>query len=311
MQVNQYFSHEKIPDKGDKIYIVVEHYAAGRQKTIGVVTGVESVCVINAGMGMTGDLRKYVEDMLGTDKTIECVSLTGKPEDVGASAAFDVAYLEDRQRWVYQEHGCKVEERRALFAGLCRHNEETMAYGEALMLDNRDIAFKKAGDGIGVDRRSLPVGPHMFDSFGDGFMFHLGGTVVELAELPAQSEGQLIAISPTCCISFVGDAIEPVTDLSALDRAGLEKYAGCLARIIDYATADTPYSEGLGRTPHVFYYSASSIPMTVPMVENVLAACRQVLEGKTAGDMPAGTGDTCRIHFVENNGVIYDAARLD
>jgi hypothetical protein len=141
-------------------------------------------------------------------------------------------------------------------------------------------------------------------------MFHLGGTVVEMAALPAQSEGQLIAVCPTCCVSFVGDAIEPITRLEALDRNELEKYAECLARIIAYTTAVTPYSEGLGQTPHVYYRNRCSAPMPVEVADNVLAACRQVLLGDTRRDMPAGGGETHRVHFVKNNGVVYDAALI-
>ena len=111
MNVNRYFTHYEYPGKGGKIYIVVEHYSSGKQKTIGVVTGLESVCVINAGMGMSGDLRKYVEDMLGTDKTVECVALTGRPEDTGSLALFDKAYLEPREMDTWREHGRSEAER--------------------------------------------------------------------------------------------------------------------------------------------------------------------------------------------------------
>lgn len=308
MYVNQYYTHEKIPDKGDKVYILVEHYAAGQQKTIGVCTGVESVCVINSGMGMTGDIRKYIEDMLGTDKTIECISLTGQPDNVGASALFDVVYITPEEEQVYAAEGCNDTARRAMFESLAGSSAETMAYAEKLMIGNKGLTFKTGGDGI---KRGKPeVGPHMFDAYGDGYMFHLGGTVVEMASLPAQSEGQLIAICPTCCISFVGRAIEPVTQLDTLDRAGLQKYADMLERVLDYTTAPTPYSEGLGMTPHVYYYDASSIPMSVANVKNVLAACREVLSGKTRHDIPAGGKSSLRMHFVENNGIIYDVARI-
>lgn len=308
MYVNQYYTHKKIPDKGDKVYILVEHYAAGKQKTIGVCTGVESVCVINSGMGMTGDIRKYIEDMLGTDKTIECISLTGKPDNVGASALFDVAYITPEEKVVYDCEGSNDNSRSTLFEQLAGSSAETMAYAEKLKIDNKGLTFKTAGDGIKRDKPE--VGPNMFDAYGDGYMFHLGGTVVEMASLPAQSEGQLIAICPTCCISFVGEAIEPVTRLTTLNKAGLQKYAEMLERVLEYTTAPTPYSEGLGMTPHVYYYDACSIPMAVEDVENVLAACKEVLAGNTKHDMPAGGKDTHRMHFVQNNGIIYDAALI-
>ena len=150
----------------------------------------------------------------------------------------------------------------------------------------------------------------MYDNSGDGYMFHLGGTVVEMAELPAQSDGQLAAVSPTCCITFTGDALEPITHLESRDRAGLQRYADCLKQIIDYVNAPTRYAEGLGRTPHIFYCSSSSVPMRMQDAEAVLQACREVLAGETGSDIPAGSVPTQRMHLVNNCGIVYDTAKL-
>ena len=306
--MNKYFTHYEIPGKLGKIFVVVEHYSENNQKVIGVATGVESVIVINSGMGMTGDVRKYVEDILGTDKTIECVALTGQTDNVGALSAFDFCYLEPSEQETYCRVGSDPKTRRNLLKQLCEGNAETIAYGEHLTMDNRGIRFLPAGHGI--DMGNLEVSEHMFDQNGDGFMYHLGGTVVEMASLPAQSKGQLVAISPTCCVSFVGTAIEPITRLDTLDRTGLEAYTAALEKFFKYSIADTPFSEGLGRTPHIYFTDHSAIPMQVKDVQNILDACREVLAGKTEGDMPAGQGALRRIHFVENNGIVYDANRI-
>lgn len=308
MNVNQYFSYSVVPEKKNKVYVVVEHYSAEHQKTIGVITGGESVCVVNSGMGMNGDLRKFIEDMLGTDKTIECISLTGQPGDVGASALFDAAYLTEQQRAVYLEQGCNEAERKRLFAGLSCNNAESLTYGDVLMLDNRNIQFKEAGDGISTE--PVEIGPHMFDKSGDGYAFHLGGTVVQMAELPAQYEGQLVAVSPTCCITFAGDAIDSVTHLENLNRAGLKRYADCLERVIAYSLADTNFSEGMAKTPPAFYCSRTSVPMGVDVPQDILAACREVLDGKTKHDAPAGGKDSWRMHYVNNNCIVYDAEKI-
>ena len=308
MKRNQYFTHQTIPDKKNKIHIVVEHYSAEHQKIIGVITGVESVCVINAGLGMTGDIRKYVEDILGTDKTIECVSLTGQPSDTGALAPYDVAYISDGEKKVYDEVGTNDDLRRAQFAQLALGNKETIAYGEKLFLSNKGISFKPAGDGISQGKQE--VGPHMFDKQGDGYMFHLGGTVVELASLPAQSDDQLVALGATCCIHFMGKALEPVTRLESRDRAGLEKYAECLQRVYDYTTKPSAFSEGMGFTAPVYYGDSSVVPMTAEGAGAILYAVREVLDGKTDYDIPADTEGNLRVHFNGNYGIVYDPAKL-
>ena len=55
MQLNQYFTHYTVPGKKNKIHIVMEHYSSEHQKVIGVISGVESVCVVNSGYGMNGE----------------------------------------------------------------------------------------------------------------------------------------------------------------------------------------------------------------------------------------------------------------
>ena len=286
----------------------MEHYSSAHQKVIGVISGVESVCVINSGYGMNGDIRKYVEDILGTDKTIECAALTGKAADTGAMRVFDVAYLTDGEKKVYETEGTDDEKRKAEFAALALGNEETIAYGNALFMDNKGIEFKPAGDGV-TNERPKP-GPHMFDRNGDGYLFHLGGTVVQMADLPAQSDSQLAALCPTCCIHFMGDGLDTITHLESRDKNGLIRYADCLQRIYDVTTEKSIFAEGLGSTPPMFYTNSSPVPIGADGVSAIIQATREVVEGKTAYDAPAGGEGGYRMHFVGNYGIVYDPEKL-
>lgn len=308
MQLNQYYTHYTVPGKKNKVHIVLEHYSASNQKVIGVLSGVESVCVINSGYGMTGDIRKYVEDIVGTDKTIECTALTGQPSDTGALKVFDVAYISDGEKKVYETMGTDDARRKAEFAELAENDPETVAVGEALFMDNKGMTFKPAGNGLSDERPK--IGPHMFDDQGDGYLFHLGGTVVQMADLPAQSDSQLVALCPTCCVHFMGDALDVVTDLSSRDRAGLIRYAECLEKIYKVTTKASVFAEGLGATPPAFYTSSSPVPLGADAVEAVLQAVREVAEGKTAFDAAAGSREGCRMHFAGNYGIIYDPEKL-
>jgi glyoxylase-like metal-dependent hydrolase (beta-lactamase superfamily II) len=63
------FSHEQ---KTARHWVFSEGYSQEFRFMIGVVVGDEKVLVIDAGMGMTGDLRRYIESVIGSDKPIIC-----------------------------------------------------------------------------------------------------------------------------------------------------------------------------------------------------------------------------------------------
>ena len=308
MQLNQYFTHYTVPGKKNKIHIVMEHYSSEHQKVIGVISGVESVCVVNSGYGMNGDIRKYVEDILGTDKLIECTALTGQPADTGALKVFDGAYISDGEKKVYETAGTDDARRKAEFKELALNNPETVACGDALFMDNKGITFKPAGTGL--SDKAPERGPHMFDKEGDGYLFHLGGTVVQMAELPAQSDSQLAALCPTCCIHFMGNGLGAVTHLENRDREGLVKYAECLQKIYDITTVPSMFAEGLGATPPLFYTASSPVPLGADAVLAIITAVKEVVEGHTAYDAPAGGKESCRMHFSGNYGIVYDRDKL-
>ena len=61
------FTHEKITAR---LFLVTEGYAGGRM-VMGLVDGDESALLIDSGLGMTGELREYIEGIIGK-KPIVC-----------------------------------------------------------------------------------------------------------------------------------------------------------------------------------------------------------------------------------------------
>lgn len=73
----------------NKVFAVTEHYGPGRSYTFGVVWSRERCAVIDTGLGLCGNVRKYIEGFTGFDKPIYAVCTSGSPYSVGALGLFD------------------------------------------------------------------------------------------------------------------------------------------------------------------------------------------------------------------------------
>ena len=84
-----FYSHEKI---SDRVYVVTEGYSMVHRFTIGVIIGDNKILVIDSGLGMDADLRRYIETFTGTSKPMICACTHGAIDHAGAACLFDEAF---------------------------------------------------------------------------------------------------------------------------------------------------------------------------------------------------------------------------
>lgn len=277
-----FYSHEQV---SDHIYVVTENYSMVHRFTIGVIIGEERIAVIDSGLGMTGDLRSYIESFAGTDKPMICLCTHGAIDHIGASKLFDEAYLNPLDLEMIPR-AVLTERRLSDLNAFCLENKEVMEYCREHMLINEDSTFLDVREG---------------DSFDLG-----GGIVVEPIATPGHSKGHLAYLCRSGNIAFVGDAINADVHIKQLDKQGLRDYASMLRRFLLIAGEDV-----------VMYAGHLNRAHRAGVVHHLAAACEEVADGNICGDPPGETIFTeksgnpeIRMHYHGNCCIIYNRSLL-
>lgn len=272
-----FFSHEKV---AERVYLITENYSVVHRFSIGLVEGDEAVLVLDSGMGMTGDLRHYIEGIVGTGKPVWCACSHGASDHVGAACLFDRRFLNPLDTPMLEKAFnptiCLSE--LTVFSLYC---DKTVGYCRSYMLDNTGT---------------------MFENMAEGDVFELGGIEVRAIHLPGHSEGHMVFYLPAQKIVFVGDGVNIATHLEALNREELRRYAKNLRRMVELVGEDA-----------TLYACHTNRPHSIKVAKNLIAACEEVSAGKTAGDPPGETiftelnNESCiRIHYHGNTCVVYN-----
>jgi hydroxyacylglutathione hydrolase len=304
------FSHQQ---KSDRYYVFTEGYSCLHRFTIGVIIGAEKVLVIDSGMGLTGELRQYIESVIGTSKPMICTCTHGAIDHAGAACLFDERYCNFRDTFMYarifnNEIRLKDLDAFGLF------NPEIIAYCKEHLHDNQ-TEFKNVDEG------------HVFD---------LGGLKVEVVAMPGHTPGSLVYYCRDEKVCFTGDAINIDEQMPNIDRFYNEpEHRANLTRILGTAM-DSPvltlrecyskYSQLVKRMISIIgedmtlYSGHLSAPLTIQSARDVGAACEEIGQGLTELDPPgesifayqstATTQRDLRIHFCGNVDVMYDRNKM-
>jgi len=305
------FSHER---KTDRYYVFTEGYSHLFRLTVGVIVGDEKVLVIDSGMGMTGDLRKYIESVIGTGKPIICAVSHGSIDHAGSAMLFDERYCSIRDNWMLLTQAFKREKRLNDIAGFGLDNPEMIAYGTEHMLDSEGTQFQWIDDG------------HVFD---------LGGVEIEVIALPGHSAGSLAYFDREGKYCFTGDAINIDIQVHNLDlyyntpehRELLPEFLGIGVDdpkltygecFLKYADVVRRFISTVGEDV-TLYSGHCNLPQTINTAKLIVRACEEVAAGEIESDMPAesifdyqknNSGKYHRAHYAGNVCVIYDAVKF-
>lgn len=286
-----------------KVFVFSENYAPQKSRTIGLIYSRERMIAIDTGTGAVGDIRKYMEavcareSFIGTPLAIMSVCTSGVPECVGGAGNFDEAFISEKDLKMAEE--CiSASHRKSVLKKQTNGNPVLADYCEDMLIDNSDVHF------MPYDHADILRCP------GDVDNFHLGGVHVEVIDIPGHTPGSIILSvkgNDTDHFVFTGESVSiDCTCLPRADRCTLENYLKGLDRVIMDSTTSTK-----------FFCSTSPIPFDISVAQNVRQAVKEILDGKTEGDLPTEmvfhgekSTDEFRLHYVNNNSVLYNATLL-
>ena len=215
MEYISVFSHKSI---GTGNYLVTETYSPDFSVNAGVIVGGERILVVDTGLGLGGNLRKYIESFAGTKLPIFCMCTHGDVDCIGGIGLFDEAYLNEAD--ARMEDHFKLDFRLAALSGITE-DENMRSFGKLM-----------ASDISGVRLRNMRQGDH----------HHLGGVHVEVFEIPGITPGSCavrITREGVARTSFVGDALD-YDKVSRLTGENRKAYIEKLRELAEIMTEDEP-----------------------------------------------------------------------
>lgn len=273
-----FFSHEKI---SDRLYHFTEGYSMVHRFTIGVIVGDEKIMVIDAGLGGTPNLRKYIESVVGTDKPIICAVTHGHPDHAGSALLFDEAYCSALDWPRLQTFAFPIAQRLEDLHGFALDNNEVQEYCTRNIIDNTTTVFKDVKDGD---------------------VFDLGGVKIEAIHIPGHSDGSMAYFNREEKYVFTGDGVNTDTHIKKMNREDMRNYANVLRRFVSIVGDDV-----------TVYPAHLPLTMDISVAKNLITACEEIADGKTYGDPPGETifaartnNPDIRMHFVGNTAAVYN-----
>lgn len=215
MEYISVFSHKSI---GVGNFLVTETYSPAYSANVGVIVGGERILVVDAGLGLGGNLRKYIEGFAGTRLPIFCMCTHGDADCVGGVGLFDEAYLNAADA---KQEGSFEKNARLAKLDSITEDENTRAFGRLMAADNSGVCLKP-----------MRQRDH----------HHLGGVHVEVFELPGVTPGSCvirITREGVARTSFVGDALN-YEKVSRLTGDARRAYIGKLRELAELMTEDEP-----------------------------------------------------------------------
>lgn len=190
-----FFSHQKIADNA---YIVTENYGVSYRLSIGVITGLEKTAVVNSGLGISGSLRKYIEQFAGTDKPFLVYCTSGKREHTGGAAQFDEVFVSSLDKNI------------GTYKSLSPVPKEILNYGCSISPEKEATEFCELRPGF----------------------ISIGRQHISPKELAGNTPGSFVIINGENRLCFLGDAVgSSCTILPYLDRDGMADYSQSLIKL--------------------------------------------------------------------------------
>lgn len=273
-----FFSHEKI---SDRLYIFTEGYSIVHRFTIGVVIGDEKILVIDSGLGAGGSLRKAIEDVVGTEKPMICVSTHCHPDHAGGVKLFDEGYCSHLDWAARSAIAFNMAHRLKDVEAFGLECPEVQHYCEEHIFDNADTVCKDVKDGD---------------------IFDLGGVEIMAIGLPGHTLCSMAFWNRAEGYVFTGDAVNTNISFGGFDPGVFQRYIQTLERFIAI----------VGDTARV-YPAHLTLTMNMEIAKNLVVVCQDLVNGKTKGDPPAEgifkarrNNTDMRMHFYNNTCIAYD-----
>lgn len=243
-----FLSHEQLREH---LYVVHESFEKGSCFNIFVVTGDDKTAVFDAGFGVTGGLRRYIETCI-TDKTpMVCYTTHGDLDHIGGAALFDEVYMNEREL-PKLEWNLNVERRFSDLKMFSHNNQELIEFCRKHYICNEHLKTKNIEDGDEID---------------------LGNIKLEAIKLPGHTPGSLAYYNRTENYAIMGDAI---LRTSSWQRCrDLQECLDCYTRFIEMVPEDI-----------ILYSNHGYETQTIRDCLELKQAFEEILAGDTQEDEP-------------------------
>ena len=275
-----FYSHRQV---SGHVYVLSENNARDSGLTLGLVVGDSGAMLIDTGMGMNGQLERYVRSITGS-LPLTVTSTHGNIDHIGGSIMFPSPLLNERD---HSEVGRATgsERRFTDMDKFCMGNAEAQEYCRRHWVDNTASRF---------------------GNIDSGQRFDLGGVTVEVLYSAGHTPGHLSYFVPEEHVCFVGDSLSYGVLIRRLTRRELLLYAENMEKLYAHIGPDT-----------LLYPGHSSLPHSPEIIHSIAAACREVAAGDTENDPPANIlrpdkpGGLRSAHFHGSCRIIYEKGILD
>lgn len=280
-----FFSHERY---SERLMILNEGYSMVHRFTIGCVLGDEKNLLIDAGLGMTQDLRRYVETVIGSETPIACVCTNGYLDHVGSALQFEERYCSalDTGNAALSAHMFCTDDRYEALVDYALESKLVMNYCKEQMIPNNQTEF--------LDIR-------------DGDVLELGGASLQVIGMPGVTPGSIALYNPDERYVFTGDAVNTDVHLERMNRFELLAYADTLRRFLSIVGDDV-----------TIYPYHLPLSMNADVAKHLIQACEEVAAGQITRDPPGETifhlhqnNRNLRAHWCHGSCVVYDRSRLE
>ena len=235
-----HYTHKSVSSHS---YVITEDYGNNSRYTIGLFEGENSAAVIDSGWGLTGNLRKYIEDNI-TAKPLICLLTHPHPDHVGASVQFERVFMNPVDEGI-SKHSRSLEKRlgdmRAKFGGSPLYKE--------------------------MEAEATEFTDFIYSPLVNGQSFDLGGIRVQALSVPGHTPGSMVFYCEEEKTAFVGDTIGNRV-MFLQEDSDIASYISSLRGFISVADADTQ-----------IYGGHSQEPMSFALLADILRACENILSG--------------------------------
>ncbi len=276
-----FFSHEKL---SERLIVFNEGYSMVHRFTIGCIVGDEKIMIVDAGLGMTGDFRQYIEGVVGTAKPFVLTCTHLHPDHVGSAIQFEERYCShldqgnpDMVAFSFNDEG-----RLADLEDFALESKVAIEYCKEHMLRNNKCEFK---------------------DIKDGDIFDLGGVRIEAIAVPGHTEGSMAFYNRDENYCFTGDAINTDVHLKKLDREGFRRYKKTMESFVSRV------DEGV-----TLYPAHLPMPMTLDIAKSLILICEDLINSTNIKRDPMGetifrgrqNNRSIRMHYVNNTCIVYN-----
>jgi Zn-dependent hydrolases, including glyoxylases len=262
----------------DQFIVFGERLSESTINAMALVIGKKTAALIDTGMGITGDLDRFVRQF--TDLPIIVLATHGDPDHIGAASLFENVYLskldDELLPWAL-----KLKTRLGDLNVMTHENIQIYEYARTHIVGEKPFSYRNIENG---DR------------------YDLGDIILEAIAVPGHSKGSMCFLNRRDKYALTGDAISLFPWLWFKRSPAISDYIAALKRFREKA-------KGI----EALYCGHGIFPLPMDIVDDLIVAGEEIVAGKIESDQPFKVpfdADTSGLKVMQHHhrkaAIIYD-----